>query len=492
MLKEQISEEQSELEEQNELEEEQSEERLDLVLAQLFLPVAALGAGLAVGACILWKARKKARHTAGGASQPCKIVILGAGFGGIQVAEDLARLLPARSGCEITLLDQNNFLLFTPMLTEVAGGAIDALHAVSSVRCLSPRICFKQGRIDAIDARSKSVTVTLGAGESGIPETTETLAADYLVIALGAVTNYHGLPGLKEHSLAVSSVADAAAIRGRALELLGRADAEPDAAKRRALLTLVVGGGGFSGVETMAAVNDLMRDEAARFPRLKADDITAILLEPGKRLLPELSESLGRYTRKKLEERGVQVRLGTGVNGAGNGYVEIKDGPRILTHFLIWAGGILPSPVLAKTEFPKGERGGLVADTCCTVLGYPGVWALGDCAEIPQPGGMPYSPTAQNATREGSLVARNILAALTGAAPKPFRYRPIGELAVIGKRVGAAHVFGLNFSGLLAWAMWRGVYLLKMPGMGNRIRIALDWTLDTFLGRELAELPFRS
>ena len=478
------------MEKEQNLEEDRLEERLDWVLTMSILKavvtVTALGAGLGLGAYAL---RKKVGHANACPPEAGKIVVLGAGFGGIQVAEDLAKLLPAGNQSEITLVDQNNFLLFTPMLTEAAGGAVDAPHVVSSVRTLSPRIRFQQGRVDGINAKNKSVTVTLGAGEPGVPETTETLTADHLVIALGSETNYYGLPGLEEHSLPVKSLRDAAAIRARALELLGRANAEPDRDKRRALLTLVVGGGGFSGVETMAAVNDMLRDEAARFPNLSAGDVTAILIEPGKRLLPELSESLGRYTKKKLEDRGVDVRLGVAVSGAGDGCVEIKDGACIPTFFLIWAGGILPSSVLAGTDLPKGKHGGLTVDSCCTVPGHPGLWAIGDNADIPQHSGGLYAPTAQNATREGSRVARNILAALSGAPSKPFHYVPIGELAVVGKRIGAAHVFGLNFSGWIAWAMWRGVYLLKMPGTKNRIRIALDWTLDSLLGRELAELP---
>ena len=417
------------------------------------------------------------------------IVILGAGFAGVQCARELARKLPLEHDARIVLVDQHNYLLFTPMLTEVAGGQVDTRHVVSAVRRFSPRITFVEGRVDDVDLRRRRVTLTVGRAAEGIPEEQRTLVADQLVIALGSVTNYHGIDGLQEHSLAMKSLGDAAAIRNRALGLLERAGAEPDRERRRALLTFVVGGGGFSGVETMAALNDLVRESARYYPQIQAGDIRTVLVHGQDRLLPELTGSLAAYAQRKLAERGVEVLLGAEIAGAGEGYVELHGGRRIATHMLIWTAGVAPSPLVGRLDCQRGKHGGIVVDACCAVPGRPGVWALGDCAEIPRRGGKTYAPTAQNATREGRRVARNVVAALRGEPPRPFRYIPAGELAIVGKRSGVARVFGLRFSGFVAWWLWRTIYLLKLPTLGKRIRVAADWTLDLLFGREFEELP---
>jgi NADH dehydrogenase len=419
-----------------------------------------------------------------------KIVILGAGFAGIQCARELVRLLPREEDGKITVVDQNNFFLFTPMLPEVAGGQVDTRHIVNAVRRLSPRITFVQGRIDAIDLGQRRVTLTIGQAEAELPEEQRTLEADHLVIALGSTTNFHGIAGLEAHALTMKSLSDAITIRNRALALLERASVEPDEASRQALLTFVVGGGGFSGVETMAALNDLVRDSATYYPPLTRRDIRTVLIHAQERLLPELGGSLATYAQQKLEQRGVEALLKTEIAGAGEDYVETKDGKRIATRMLIWTAGVTPSPVVEKLPCKRGHHGGIVVDGCCAVPGYPGVWALGDCAEIPRPGAnKTYAPTAQNAVREGTQVARNIVAVMRGNKPKPFVYHPLGELAIVGKRSGVARIAGRNFSGLLAWVMWRAIYLFKLPRISKRVRVAADWLLDLLFDREIAELP---
>ncbi len=419
-----------------------------------------------------------------------KILILGAGFAGINVAEKLARLLPSAGDAQITLVDQNNFFLFTPMLTEVAGGEIDTRHIIVAIRRFSRRIQFQQGRIDQIDLANKRVTITLGRAGDAIPETQNTLEADHLVIALGAETNYYNIPGLAEHALPIKSLGDAAAIRNRVLALLERADAEPDPEKRRELLTFVVGGGGFSGVETMAAIYDLVRETRKRYPRIAPNDIRALLIQAEGRLLPEFDEKLAAYAQKKLEKRGVEVLLNTMIAGAGPDYVELRGEQRIKTHLLIWAGGITPPSVVKALDCEHSRRGAIIVDEYCRVPGHPGVWALGDCADIPQPGKkQPYTPIAQNAMREGELVAHNIVATLRAEPLRPFTYHPIGQTAMLGRRTGIASVYGLRFSGKIAWLMWRTTYLIKMPHPLLRIRVAMDWLLDIFFGREISELP---
>lgn len=419
-----------------------------------------------------------------------KIVILGAGFAGLYAARELARLLPAEDRPGITLVDRNNFFLFTPMLTEVAGGEIDTRHCVAAVRRLAPGINFEQARVDAIDLANKRVTLAVGDAEQGIPETQKTLEFDHLVIALGSVTNFHHIDGLQEHSITVKTIGDATAIYDRALALLERADDEREADRRRALLTFVVGGGGFSGVETMAALNDLVRANARHFPGIAPSDIRTVLVHPEDRLLPELNAALAAFAQRELQRRGVEVMLNTKITGAGSDYAEIQGGHRIDTHTLIWTGGVMPNPVIADLDIKRGHHGGIVVDACLAVEGHPNIWALGDCAEVPRgSSGKTYAPTAQNATREGTLVARNIVAVLNGRKPRPFRYTPIGELALVGRRAGVADLRGYRFSGFIAWLMWRAVYLAKMPSMAKRLRVATDWLIDFVAGRELAAVP---
>lgn len=445
------------------------------------------GFGLA-GVYALWRGTERNRLQVANMTIPRgrKIVILGSGFAGRNVALELARLLPLPDDGEIIVVDENPFLLFTPMLTEAAGGELDTHHIVSPAFHLPKRIRFEQGRVDAVDLKAKRVTLTIGNPAEGVPGAQRTLSADHLVIALGSITNFHGIPGLEQHALPMKRLQDAAAVRTRVLALLERAGEEPDAEARRSYLTFVVGGGGFTGVETMAAINDLVREQAGRFPNINPSDVRTVVVHPGERLLPELDPDLSAYAQRKLQERGVEVLLKTRIAGVGEGHVELEGNRRIPAYLLIWAGGVKPSPVIETIDCRRGHHGGIVVDASCAVPDHPGVWALGDCAEIPHPDGKgTYAPTAQNATREGTLVARNIAAALRGERPQPFSFRPLGELALVGKRTGVARIYDFHFSGLPAWAMWRAIYWAKMPDLRQRIRILLDWAMDLVLGRDI-------
>jgi NADH dehydrogenase len=414
------------------------------------------------------------------------IVIVGAGFAGLNTARELARLLAEKDLCRITLVDQNNFLLFTPMLTEVAGGELDPWHIVAPPRRLSPRVNFQKARVQSIDLANRSLRLEVEAGVD------RTLVADHLVIALGSTTNNHGIPGVAENSLSMKSVGDAIAIRNRVMGALERASEEPDSAARRKILTFVVAGAGFTGVETVAAINGLARESTKQYPSLSADEITAYLIDPGDRLLHELDPDLAASASRELEAHGVRILLKTKIAGAGANYVELEGGRRIAARVLVWAGGVMPNPLVKTLGCRLGHHGGIVVDEFCRVPEHAGVWAIGDCAEIPKPGGKgTQPPTAQNATREGEHVARNIVATLRGEDPQPFTFERIGELALVGRHAGVGQIYGRQFSGFAAWALWRGVYLSKMPGMAQRTRILLDWILDAVFGREIAELPMK-
>jgi NADH:ubiquinone reductase (H+-translocating) len=278
--------------------------------------------GLA-GVYALWRGTERNRLQIANMAIPRgrKIVILGAGFGGRNVALELAKLLPEPDDGEIIVVDENPFLLFTPMLTESAGGELDTNHIISPAFHLPRRIRFEQGRIDAIDLKEKRVTFTIGNPAEGVPGAQRSLSADQLVIALGSVTNFRGIAGLEQHALPMKRLQDAGAVRARVLALLERADEEGSAEARKPFLTFVVGGGGFTGVETMAAINDLVREQVDRFPNIDPKDVRTVLVHPGDRLLPELGPSLAACAQRELQGRGVEVLLNTKITGAGEGYV---------------------------------------------------------------------------------------------------------------------------------------------------------------------------
>ena len=411
-----------------------------------------------------------------------RFLILGGGFAGAAVAQELAHLLPGDENGEIVLISADNYLLFTPMLTEAAGGELQVRDIVAPSRLLSKRVSFVQGQIAKVDVHTNTVDVEVAPG--GLDPTTMTFTGDHVVLALGSVVSFHNTPGVDQYSIPMKRLEDAARIFQRVSSCLERAAVERDQDKRRELLTFVVAGGGYTGVETMAAINDLVRSSSEDLPRIQRNEIRTILVHPGDRLLPEITADLAQFAQRKLMDRGVEVRLGSRIDSAAESYVEIQGGERIPARTLIWAAGVTPSPILNDLPVPKGKHHGVQTDACCRVPGFEALWALGDCAEIPEPDGQgTYAPTAQNATREGKLVARNMVRTLRGEPLKSFRFTPVGELALVGRRSGVARVYGRNFSGLLAWAMWRAIYLAKMPGIGQRSRILTDWTLDTIFGR---------
>lgn len=421
-----------------------------------------------------------------------RVVILGAGFAGTYAARELARQLP--EGRHITLVDQRNFFLFTPMLSEVVGGEVDDHDIVCPIRRLAPDVTLVQGRVDGIDLRAKRISLTIGGTADGIPTEQRTLQADQIVIAVGSVTNFHHIPGLAKHALTIKSIADAQAIHDRAAALLERANVESDPDARRGLLTFVVGGGGFSGVETIAALNDLVRGSVRHFPHVRPEDIQMVLVHSEERLLPELSADLAEYALRKLRANGVEVVLNARITAAGAEYVDIQGRPRIPAHTLIWTGGVAPSPLIGVLDAKRGHHGALVVDNCFHVIDHPDIWAIGDCAEIPEPDGRDhatYPPTAQDATREGKHLARNIVATLRGQPPQAFTYRPIGEVALVGRRSAVASLYGRHISGLPAWAMWRVIYLAKQPEMSRRTLIAVHWLVDLAFGREVVAIPAR-
>jgi NADH:ubiquinone reductase (H+-translocating) len=410
-----------------------------------------------------------------------RIVILGGGFGGVYAAIHLEKLMARERTAEICLVSRDNFFLFTPMLHEIAASDLEVTNIVNPLRKLLRRVEVLVGSVNQIDLPNQRVLIS-----RGYRNRPQQIGYDHLVIALGSITNFHNLPGFSELALTMKALPDAIRLRAQILQRLEDANSESDGIDRRSLLTFVVAGGGFAGVETVAAVNDFVRETLPFYPNLSEEMLRVILVHSGPAILPELGDSLGRYTEKILAERGVEIRLNTRAKSMTETEVVLADGVSIPSRTLVWTAGTVPSPIISSLPGAK-ERGRLLVNQFLQVPDWPNVWAVGDCSFVPniRNPGKSHPPTAQHAIREGKVVAQNIAAVLSGRPLKSFSFRTIGLLASIGRRMGVARIFGFNFSGFFAWWMWRTVYLSKLPGLDKKVRVAFDWTLDLLFPKDV-------
>lgn len=411
-----------------------------------------------------------------------RILILGGGFGGLYTALHLEKKLAYCPDVEITLVNRENFFLFTPMLHEVAASDLDFTHIVNPVRKLLRRVQFFHGEVRAIDLQESRVVVAHGDDEHG-----HELFYDSLVLGLGSVTNFYQLPGLAENCLTMKSLTDAIRLRNHLIRNLEEAEFEFRGPTRERLLTIAVAGGGFAGVETVAGINDFIRQALRFYPRLSEAELRIVLIEATNVILPELGPELGRYAQKKLAQRGVEFLMNTAVKSVFEGNLCLNDGTLLKTDTLVWTAGVSPNPLLETLKCEK-ERGRLVTNEYLEVKGWPNVWALGDCAAVPDPAtGKPCPPTAQHALRQGKIAAHNIIVELRGGKKKAFQFKTIGALASIGNRTGVARLMGVNFSGFFAWWLWRTIYLSKLPRFEKKVRVALDWLLDLLFSKDLVQ-----
>jgi NADH dehydrogenase len=409
-----------------------------------------------------------------------RVLILGGGFGGMYAALEFEQALARGADLDVTLVNHDNFFLFTPMLHEVAASDLDITNIVSPIRKLLRRVTFFHGEIEAIDLAQKRVGLSHGHEKH-----CHSLPYDHLVLALGATTNFFDIPGLAGRAFTMKSLSDAIALRNHLIANLEEADFECGASYRAPLLNFIVAGGGFAGVETIAAMNDFLREAVRFFPHLREDMLRVILVSSGRVILPELGEKLGTYAQQKLTEQKVEIRLNCKVTAVTDHDVTLSDGTTITSNTLVWTAGISPHPLLETLPCPK-EKGRVLVNEYLEVSGWPGVWALGDCALVPDlKTGESHPPTAQHALREGRLAAQNLLATVRGSRKKPFLYTTIGLLAPIGRRTGVANILGVNFSGFIAWWLWRTIYLLKLPRFEKKVLVALDWTLDVLFSKDL-------
>lgn len=412
-----------------------------------------------------------------------RIVILGGGFAAIACAQRLeARLGPDEA--ELVLISRENFSLFTPMLPEVSSGALDSRNIVTPIRAQLRSTQFILADVTSLDPTTHTVTYTHTL--TGI---TEMMAYDEVVIAIGAATSTFGLPGVAERVFALKTLEDANILRNRLIWLMELADTATDDAERKRLLTIVVVGGGFTGVEATGEMVELFRSVHKFYPHIMRDDVRIVLVEAASTLLLGLPERMGEYSKLDLQRRGVEVLTGDGVKLADDDGLELLSGRRIETRTIVWSAGVRPRPLAVRGDFPRGKGGTIAVARDMSVPGFPGVWALGDCAAIPDGQGGFYPPTAQHALREGPVLADNIIAQMRAEPTKPFHYETLGMMASLGARKAVAQLPGNRvLTGFAAWFLWRTYYLLRLPGLDRKLRVAFDWTLELLFPRDISEL----
>src|SRR5437016_135990 len=379
------------------------------------------------------------------------IVILGGGFAGLSAATYLDKTLARRADAEVTLINRH--------------------------------VKFVEAEVQAIDLSARRVRCLGGLARLELE-----FEFDHLLLTLGSETNFFDLPGVSEWAVTMKSMFDAAMLRNRVLALLEEATLQSDSAARRRLLTFVTAGGGFAGAETTGAVNDFVRETVRYYPSLNEELIRVIVIHPGDFLLPELGQELGDYAERKLRERKVDLIKGVRVASYDGAIVTLTDGNTIPASTLIWTAGVKPSPVIAPLPCEK-EHGRLLVSEYLAVTGVPGLWAAGDCAAVPVANTEEFHPpTAQHGLREGLVAAKNIEAVVLDRPLKAFTFTTLGQLATIGRRTGVAMVFGIKFSGFIAWMLWRTVYLMKLPRLPKKLRVMVGWTLDLLFAKDIEQM----
>jgi NADH:ubiquinone reductase (H+-translocating) len=412
------------------------------------------------------------------------IIIAGGGFAGLYAAKYLDKHLARRPDVEVTLISRENFILFTPMLHEVAAGDLSPGDIVNPLRRILRHVNVVEAEVDAIDLTARKIRCRAGLRALNLE-----FEFDHLLLALGSETNFFNLQGVPDWAVTMKSLSDAALLRNRMVALLEEACVQKDEVIRRELLTFVTAGGGFAGVETTGAVNDFVRETMKFYPSLREETVRVVVVHPGKFLLPELGEELGRYAEKKLGERKVEIIKGVRVAEYDGSVVKLTNGTAIAATTLIWTAGVKPGSAIDSLDCKK-ERGRILVNEYLAVPGLSGLWAAGDCAAVPDgyETGNFFPPTAQHGMREAIVAAKNIERTILDQALKPFVFTTLGQLATIGRRTGVAMMFGFKFSGFIAWWMWRSIYLMKLPRLAKKLRVMMDWTLDLLFGREIEQL----
>jgi NADH dehydrogenase len=418
-----------------------------------------------------------------------RILILGGGFAGVYTAVYLGKGMTAdeRANIEVTIVSNENYIVFQPFLPEVISGTIETLHCITPIRRMAKHAQLYTRLIEEIDLEKKTVRLA----PEYVPKPI-ILKYDHLVVGLGTKLNYDLVPGMREHAIPFKYLGDALRLRNQAVGVLEEAAIETDPEERRRLLTFVVGGGGFSGVECIAELNDFLTSAVKAYPGIEREEIHCVLLQSADRILPELGESLAIYAQEILENRGVEIQLNVRLRAvSGDGVIVMdkatKESTIIASRTVVTTVPSAPHDLV--TTLPcELDRGRIVVTENMDVPDHRGLWAVGDCAAVPQVDGITSPPTAQHALRQAKTCANNILATIRGKKMKRFGFTGLGKLASLGRMSAVAEVFGFKMKGVIAWVFWRTVYLSKFPGFDRQIRIGIDWFLDLLLPRDITQV----
>jgi NADH:ubiquinone reductase (H+-translocating) len=400
------------------------------------------------------------------------VLIVGGGFAGGYVA----RLLGGRGA---TIVSPENFMLYTPMLPEAASGTLEPRHSVVPLRQMCPHAELLLGRVTAIDEEERTARVeTPDAGSFEV-------SYEHLVLAVGAVPRTLPVPGLAEHAVGFKDLTDAIQLRNRILRELEAADAQVEGEIDPAHLGFVFVGAGYAGVEALAELADLVNDALRWYPRLRSATQRWVLVDAAPTILPEIPPRLGDYAARELAGRGVEIRVGTTLTSYDGGEAVLSNGDRIPTHTLVWTAGVKANPLVQVFELPLEERGRIRVDEYLRVEGREGVWALGDCAAVPNQAtpGRFDPPTCQHALRQARRLAKNLQGDV-----EPYRYKMLGQVATLGRYKGIADVMGLRLRGFPGWFVTRTYHLFQLPLFSRKLRVVVDWTTSLFFRRDIAEL----
>jgi NADH dehydrogenase len=413
------------------------------------------------------------------------VVIAGGGFGGFYTARTLARVLEPHSA-HVRLVTADNFMLYTPLLPGAAAGTLEPRHVVVPLREeLDSSIHLRLARITGASPENNRIHIRSLDGHE------EDLRYDQLVVSLGSVSRTLPIPGLAEHGMGFKSLPEAIALRNHVIRTLEIAETLEDGNARREYLTYVFVGAGYAGLEGLAELQDFTADVMDLYPRCRVTGMRWILVEATERVMPEIGPKLAEFAVRELRGRGIEIRVSTTLDAVTAATATLSDGEVVRTRTLVWTAGVKPHPVVARFGLPLDERGRIISDNHLQVPGFDNVWAIGDCAAVPDPArkGMPCPPTAQHAIRQGRVVGRNVAAALGGGGRKRrFTYKTKGVFVDMGRRKAVATTGPITWSGMPAWMLARSYHLAAMPGVGRRARLLVDWNIGLLFGRDTAEL----
>jgi NADH dehydrogenase len=410
-----------------------------------------------------------------------EVVIAGGGFAGAYAARELERILPQQS-TRLILVNDVNFLLYTPLLPEAAAGMLEPRHVVTPLRDILRRTYLRLGAISSHDPESKTVELTTHDGE------VERLHYDQLLLALGSVSRSLPVPGLDKHAIGFKSLADAIWLRNHVIETLEKANATEDPVRREELLTYVFVGGGYAGLEALAELQDFAADAIERYPRARLSGMRWMLVEAMSRVLPEIDAKLADYAVHELRGRGIDIRMETTLTKVEVDHVELSTGERVPARTVVWTAGVAAHPSLRSLAVPLDERGRVPVDDHLAVPGMPGVYAAGDCAAVPNPEGGICPPTAQHAIRQARVAARNMAANLGVGSERAFDYRSRGSFVNLGRYKAVASTPLTTLSGFLAWWAARSYHVSQIPGFARKLRAVADWTIGLPFRRDTAEV----